>query len=408
MKHLTLALALLALGCDSSTPGGTDAGITMDAGGSESDAGPTEVDAGTDAGFVSMCPPGVPSPEPWDCTTAEPVTAGEAITAEPNTWTWVGFDSAVCMNGSSTGIGVSINPESENLLILLEGGGACFDPVSCAGAANPDGYGETKFTGDVAGVLQRGILDRSDTNNPFRDWSFVYVPYCTGDVHGGANPAGIGGRYFLGHQNFSWYLTRLVPTFASVSQVVLAGRSAGGLGTIVNYPQTAEAFGCTPVHVLDDAGGLLPDEYLRPCLQTTVREVWSLDDNVPSDCEQCSCSDGGGLVNVLPWAASRYPDRRFAFLSSMEDGTMRTFYGYGYSRGCDFPQNMPGEDYTAGLLGTRELVSGFDNFQTFYVPGDQHTFTYQGLGANSSGGVTLGEWLGQMVSGDSAWADVGP
>lgn len=380
----------------------------MDAGGGSDDGGSVEHDGGVDAGFVSTCPPGAPMPEPWDCSTATPVAAGDAITAEPMTWTWVGFDTAVCMNGTSTGIGVNINPDSTRVLILFEGGGACFDPVSCAGVANSDGYGESKFDSDVGGVLRRGILDRGDAANPFADWSFVYVPYCTGDVHGGQNPRSLGGRSFLGFQNFSWYLTRIIPTFPDVTEVVLAGRSAGGLGTIVNYPQTAEAFGCTPVHVLDDAGGLLPDEYLRPCLQTTVRDVWNLDMAVPDDCEQCSCSDGGGLVNVLPWAAARYPDRRFAFLTSLEDATMRTFYGYGYAPRCDFPQNMPGEDYAAGLEGTRELVAAYDNFATFYVTGDQHTFTYQSLGANSVGGTTLGDWLGLMVDGDEAWDDVGP
>ncbi|MEZ4339849.1 MAG: pectin acetylesterase-family hydrolase [Sandaracinaceae bacterium] len=409
MKSRVLLLALVLAACDSSTPMGTDAGGGTTDAGTPEDAGPmASTDAGHDAGVASMCPPGVPMPEPWDCSTAEPVTAGDPITADAMTWTWVGFDTAVCMNGSATGIGVNINPGSTRLLILLEGGGACFDTVSCLGAANGDGYDESKFTTDVSGVLQRGILDRSDAANPFADWSFVYVPYCTGDVHGGQNTSGLGGRYFLGYQNFSWYLTRIIPTFPDVTEVVLAGRSAGGLGTVVNYPQTAEAFGCTPVHVLDDAGALLPDAYLRPCLQTTVRDVWSLDMAVPSDCEQCSCDDGGGLVNVLPWAAARYPDRRFAFLSSLEDTTMRQFFGFGYSPGCNFPQDMPAEDYTAGLNGTRALLSGFDNFGTFFLPGSQHTFTYQSLGLNSVGGTTIGEWLGQMVDGDPTWDDVGP
>lgn len=409
-KHLAVGLALALLGCDDSAPGGTDAGGAMDAGSSDGAVAPgTDAGGGgVDAGFVSACPPGAPMPEPFDCASAPPITAGEPIVAEPRTWTWVGFESAVCMNGSSTGIGVSLSPSSNRLLILLEGGGACFDPVSCAGVANADGYGEDQFAGDARGVLQRGILDRDDPANPFADWSYVYVPYCTGDVHGGQNPRGLGGRMFLGHQNFAWYLTRIVPTFAHVEEVVLAGRSAGGLGTIVNYPQTADAFGCTPVHVIDDAGGLLPDEYLRPCLQTMVRDAWSLDDAVPDDCAQCSCDDGGGLVNVLPWAAARYPDRRFAFLTSLEDTTMRTFYGYGYSPRCNFPQNMPGEDYAAGVLAARELLATHPNFRTFYVEGEQHTFTYQSLAVNEVDGVTVGEWLGQMLRGDEAWEHVGP
>ena len=398
-------------GCDDGTcEGCADTGpSSMDAGGS--DTGTPSGDAGgtTDAGGSSTCPPGEPMPEPFDCTTADPgITFGDPITADPMTWTWVGFDDAVCMNGSSTGIGVNLNPTSRNVMIVLEGGGACFDPISCAGTANGDGYGQTKLMRDSTGILTRGIFDRSDSGNPVADWSFVYVPYCTGDVHGGTNPRGIGGRRFLGYQNFSWYLSRLAPTFMGHDQVLLAGRSAGGLGTIVNYPQTANAFGCTPVHVLNDAGGILPDEYMRPCLQTVVREAWNLSAAVPSDCAHCTCDDGGGLVNVLAYAARRYPDRRFAFLSTLHDTTMRQFYGYGYSPRCNFPQAMPAGDYEAGLLAARELTAADTNFNTFLVPGSDHTFTYQTLSRASAAGTRLDTWLSQMLDGDPGWTDVGP
>lgn len=29
------------------------------------------------------------------------------------------------------------------------------------------------------------MLGLHDPQNPFRDWSFVYIPSCTGDVHTG-------------------------------------------------------------------------------------------------------------------------------------------------------------------------------------------------------------------------------
>jgi len=325
-------------------------------------------------------------------------------------WTWVGFEEAVCMNGSSTGIGINLNPSSDRLLILLEGGGACFNWISCAGVANSDGYGESKFDRDASGVLGNGVFDREDDANPYADWNFVYVPYCTGDVHGGQNPEGEGDRMHVGYRNFSHFLSRIVPTFPEVEEVVLAGRSAGGLGTLVNYPQTADAFGCTPVHALNDAGGILPDEYMRPCLQQLVRGNWGLDAAVPAGCDACTNSEGGGLVNILPYMASHYPDRRFAFLSAMEDGTMRSFYGFGYSDGCDFPASMPGSEYTAGLEAARDLMSGYDNFRSFYVPGEQHTFTYQSLSRTSSEGTELGSWLGAMLDDDDddEWRDLGP
>jgi len=84
---------------------------------------------------------------------------------------------------------------------------------------------------------------------------------------------------------------------------------------------------------------------------------------------------------------------------------MRTFYGC--SPMCNFPQRMPVEDYTAGLLAVRELVSGDDNFGTFYVPRDPHTFSHGSPGATSVGGTTLGAWLGAMLADGPSWDDVG-
>ena len=43
------------------------------------------------------------------------------------TWTWIPVDGMRCMNGSATGIGVSVDESSDQLMILLEGGGACFN-----------------------------------------------------------------------------------------------------------------------------------------------------------------------------------------------------------------------------------------------------------------------------------------
>jgi hypothetical protein len=32
-----------------------------------------------------------------------------------------------------------------------------------------------------------GLLDRANPQNPVRDWSLLFVPYCTGDVHSASN-----------------------------------------------------------------------------------------------------------------------------------------------------------------------------------------------------------------------------
>lgn len=411
MRFASVLIAASLFACGSPAPA-IDAGLDA---ASQREDGSTERDAGTeedDAGPAPSCPGTPIEPAPFDCTSSEPpIPLGEPITAPDRTWTWVPFDDAFCMDGSSTGIGVSLNPDSDRVVIFLEGGGACFDTFSCGTVANPNGFDERDFAA-IAGPLGRGLFARDDDDNPLRDASFVYVPYCSGDVHGGSNPEGPGGRMHVGYQNVTAYLERLIPTFTddagmNAAQVLLMGRSAGGLGALVNFDQVQRAFGCTPVHMLDDAGAVLSDEYLRPCLQARVRERWNLDAAIPSDCVECSCPGGGGLWNVYPYLARRHPERRFGLISAMEDATFRQFYGYGYSPRCDFPTNMPGADYAAGLTEVREAMASDANFHTFYVPGDQHTFTYGGL-ATTIGGTSLLTWIEQLVSGDTAWTDVGP
>ena len=46
-------------------------------------------------------------------------------------WTWVPVPGSHCRDGSATGFGINVNPASKNLMIFLEGGGACFNALTC-------------------------------------------------------------------------------------------------------------------------------------------------------------------------------------------------------------------------------------------------------------------------------------
>src|SRR6185312_8681365 len=67
------------------------------------------------------------------------VATGTAITAPEGTWTWVPFPDTSCRDGSSAGIAVSLKSASSKLVIFVQGGGACFDAVTCA--VNPANTG---------------------------------------------------------------------------------------------------------------------------------------------------------------------------------------------------------------------------------------------------------------------------
>jgi Pectinacetylesterase len=339
--------------------------------------------------------------------TKAPAEDTRPVSTPEETWTWVGFPGARCMDGSATGIGVSRSQRSDRVLIFLEGGGACFNAVSCERmTANLDGYGGREFHAAArAGGLQ-GVFNRSNPDNPFRDWSYVYVPYCSGDVHAGSNPEGPRGRVHVGYRNIGLYLQRLVPTFPAASQVVLAGSSAGGFGAAFNYDRVQRAFGRVPVALLDDSGPMFSPAFLRPCLERTWREAWALDASLPPDCPECRTAEGG-LARVLPYLARKYPERRLGLITSDADAVIRSYFGFGYSAGCDAPAGMPAEDFRAGVAALRKQLGTSAGFRLYTPTSQKHVFLHdEPLGASQVDGVRLTDWLRGLTGEASGWRNV--
>jgi cysteine-rich repeat protein len=211
-----------------------------------------------------------------DCTLVEPLDVPALE------WTYVEVPGTRCMNGEVAGFGVSHNPESSNVMIYLEGGGACFN----------DTCDFTAFSIPFVPPID-GIFSRDNPANPVKDWTMIYVPYCTGDIHAGDAERELGGqlRQFRGYTNITTYLQQWVPSFPA-ERVLLTGISAGGFGAALNATQVADAYGeAVELTVIDDSGPPLSNDVIAPCLQTRFRETWNLDGTVLDACPQCDPED---------------------------------------------------------------------------------------------------------------------
>ncbi len=400
--RLLILSSLLLAACGESAPiAPADAGAAVDA--------HREVLPPFDAGRIEGRDGGAFEIDAGTCDTWGLTDEGEPIAGlVPGEWIFVDVPEAHCANGSSTGFAVNLSPTgSDRLVIYLEGGGACFDETSCASVAGGRGYDAETLEVTSIVLSGYGIFRREDESNPARDWNQVYIPYCTGDAHAGTNAAGFGGREHVGFSNVTHDLRRIVPTFRDPAMVLLTGASAGGLGALANFDQVQQAFGCSPVHLLDDSGPILEDDYLRPCLQSLTRELWGI--VPPADCPQCTMPDGGGLAALWPYLATKYPDRRFALLSNTADSTIRSFYGAGITRDCRSGARLSSEVFEEGLVDLRDrALAPFPNAATFYVESDAHTFLIGGFETPVAGGITLGEWVQRMLDGADGWQSVGP
>jgi hypothetical protein len=336
---------------------------------------------------------GEPPPSPWD---GEPLPD-----APPGEWTWVGFPDAHCRDGSETGIGVRYGT-GDGLVIYFQGGGACFNALTCAN--NPDHHDEGNFPGPDG-----GIFDGDAATNPVGDWSFIFVPYCTGDVHSGTRPdtsvpGGPMNQRFVGYLNVEAYLERVVPTFSGVSHVLVTGESAGGFGAAFNYDRIADAFPGTKVTLLDDSGPPLGDEVLAPCLQSLWRELWGYGDVLPADCAECFHPDGGGIIEFARYIGQKHAAQRLALISSTGDEVIRLFFGFGEDECTALLKSTPQDAFESALVAARDgaFSEPQGTWGSFLVDNTgQHTFLSGSFYTAEVAGVKLADWVRDLLNGDA-------
>ena len=107
-----------------------------------------------------------------------------------------------------------------------------------------------------------GIFDLDNPRNPVRDWSFVFVPYCTGDVHSGSNNAtyrnpDTGEPYTIRHRgadNFRVVMEWMRANFIAPDEILVAGSSAGAYGAATHYARIRDAYPGGQAAMLGDAG----------------------------------------------------------------------------------------------------------------------------------------------------------
>ena len=333
------------------------------------------------------------------------VATGKPLSAPELTWTFVDFPDTQCRDGTPAGLAVSLNSDSDKVMIFLDGGGACFDTLTCAGnLANVSTQRDERTM---------GIFNRARSENPVQDWNIVFVPYCTGDVHGGTNEDGmIDGlpQKFVGRLNLEKFLHRIVPTFSGSSQVLLTGSSAGGFGAALNLELVQWAFGDTPVTAIDDSGPPMSSEYVPECLQERWRTVWGFDRSFLADCGDDCPNPNDYAVDYMKHVAAKYPDKLSGLIETTGDSVITLFYGFGNNDCMSiFPLPVPEETFRAGLLDFRAISMGLGSFGTYFIPGTVHTWLRDETfyTQTSADGVKLVDWYRDIVEGRAA-AHVGP
>ena len=283
--------------------------------------------------------------------------------------------------------------DPQRLLIYFQGGGACWDGATCTpGGSTTD---QTVNAGDSPERGARGIFELDNEANPFRDYSMVYVPYCTGDVHLGDQSVTYetaAGSLTIRHNGYNNAAAVLDWTFANYTapeSVFVAGGSAGAIPTPFYAHLAAEQYPTARITQLGDAAGGYRGDGLDGLLET-----WG----TPALLARFPEYDLGreGLTFDSPYLATGrlHPEMQLAQYNTAYDTVQIFFLRLIGEAGINLPQLIRAND--------GDIAKQLDNYDSFLAGGSVHTilqleefYTFQ------ADGVRVRDWVAALEAGEA-------
>ena len=364
-----------------------------------------------------------------------PIAPGQGtdIAGAPG-WKWIPFNDAWCTDmlapgvftRSPTGLAVSWGT-GKDLVIYLQGGGACWDFITCGGAASlvtgtptasTGPFGPNQFAADIYARYPNAWVRRDKMPTAIATATVVFVPYCTGDVHTGDRVTTYASTipglpaitwHHLGHANLEAFLRRLAPGVAlgAGDRLVVAGSSAGGFGALANYPTIRARWPSAKAYLVDDSGPPLAGDAIPPASRAAWYASWNMAAALGSFCPECSGDLSQGLVHVL----ASYPTDRVALLSHTRDAVIRDFFGT-QSPSPPFltPKDPAVFEAELRALGTAVIAptaNGRYFFTLGITSGTGHP-TLEDPTVITAPAPGLAAWIEAMLSDSVDWANAAP
>ncbi|KAG3033985.1 hypothetical protein PC121_g2276 [Phytophthora cactorum] len=318
--------------------------------------------------------------------------------------------------------------DKSKLMIFFQGGGACTDKETCSfGLQCSLGASATLTT--VATSSSAGVLNRSISDNMFKDWNIVFIPYCTGDVHAGnrilepyesstaellGEPQCLGLNYTMylnGYNNTQAALDWALENYPDVDNLIVGGESAGSLGAQLHSAHIAELWS---VSAKGTRFSVIADSYVGavPANHTGSQSLHftgvcgvnlGMPATVVADCD----AETASTVEMTESLIEDEPQGNWLFINSKGDLTQRYFYALLEEgiQGYPFTDLVSEEDFYADMSAILEAYQSISSrMTTFYVEGTKHVFLADTnfTSYESDEGLLLGDVLNAWLVSDSS------
>lgn len=348
----------------------------------------TTIDSGADATTVESAAPAT-TPDTAAPDTAAPDTAPETSSPPAPMWEKVAAPAdCMCSDGSEFSWFVH-RADPGRVVLYFEGGGACFD----AGTCGPDSTSFKRIVGMDEFERSEGVFELDNPANPFADWSIVYVPYCTGDVHIGNATHDYGDGIVVEHKGFvngSAALDAMAAAFPDATELVVTGESAGSVPSPLYAGMAADLLPAARITVLADGSGAYPD---IPGINGVVGGAWGTVNAIPDWPENAGQTvETWSFPGLFIQAGTHAPDITFARHDYAYDQTQQFFAGLA---------GIPAENLV-DLIDQNEdqIEAGGVDLLSYISPGDDHTIlgrpTFYTQVVND---IAFVDWVTDLVDG---------
>ena len=279
------------------------------------------------------------------------------------------------------------------VVFFLDGGGGCYDAETCAFLPEDPAY-DYNVEGDDPSQ-DGGIFDFARSDNPFRDYSFVLVPSCTGDAHLGDATHRYSPELTVEHNGYvngTAALDHLAENYPDAAQVVVVGKTTGSIAAPIYGGLAADRLPDAQVTVFGAQSGWVPD---NPDFNTEVLgELWGVYDNMPD----WEVNDG---LTARDWGPPRFWVQ--AGLHDPEIVLARFDYAYDAEAarsaadlGIDPSELLAAIDDNEATIEAAGVVQ-----HSYTAPGDDHgILEWPAFYEIEVGGVTLVDWVAALVTGE--------
>ena len=316
----------------------------------------------------------------------------------------------LCSDGSEFAFHTRMG-DPTRLLFFLQGGGACWNLQTC------DPLGQPSYTVNLARTdpaQSDGVFNLSRADNPLRDHTMVFVPYCSADVHigrasrtyerpaawvdrlvaeKGLDRGAIPAAFTVEHRGFAnvqaafdWVADNL-PAPASV---LVTGSSAGSIPSPYYALEMARRYPQARVTQLGDGSG----GYRRISQSASPHTAWdsvAVLRGVPGF--GSLTNDNFNFEQLYVLAKRAAPAVRMHAFDTAEDDVQLQFLRLG---GLDVESLLP-----ALLANQADIRRADPAFQSFIAAGELHTILRRPeFYATRAGDVSVRDWVAALARGE--------